>query len=173
MNHNNVKPADARMRYQSENTRTKGFTLLEMLVTLIILASVLAGVINLLSVTRQSNEYSKQNLLRRQAIRRFADDVRRDVADAQRSIIENESLVLTNEVSGSKVSYKIESNSTITRRVESIDDANRSTDTYAVGSDAEIKVSLIQEYNAVQWTIAESVGANQPIDIVAAKRPLQ
>ncbi|MCS7469859.1 prepilin-type N-terminal cleavage/methylation domain-containing protein [Stieleria sp. ICT_E10.1] len=149
---------------------TGGFTLIELLLVLTLTASLLGGVISLVSIARQSSLRATQNQFHRQEIRRFADDVRRDVRHAARSVVKDGELVLTAATLGRTITYRIDDESLVQRRVVESNDSAPSVDSYAFGKDARVDVRWLEEIRAVRWTITPTQRPKQPIEILASER---
>ncbi|PAY19790.1 hypothetical protein CKO51_09280 [Rhodopirellula sp. SM50] len=133
-------------------------------------ASLLGGVISLVSIARQSSLEATQNQLHRQEIRRFADDVRRDVRHASRSVVKDGELVLTHATSDRTITYQIGEESLVQRRLVESNDSAQSVDSYTFGKDAKVNVQWLEEIRAVRWTIALTQRPQQPIEILASER---
>ena len=73
----NPKPEFRVNRYR--NTRPRGYTLIELLMTMSIAATLIGGASLILSTARTSYRSGKSDSMSRKEIRRFADDLRRDV----------------------------------------------------------------------------------------------
>ncbi|WP_197455240.1 prepilin-type N-terminal cleavage/methylation domain-containing protein [Stieleria neptunia] len=149
---------------------TNGFTLIELLLVLTLTATLLGGVIGLLSIARQSSQQAAQNQFHRQEIRRFADDIRRDVHHAERSVLSDGELVLTAASPDRTTTYRIEDESVVRRRVVESNDSAQSVDSYAFGKDANVDVRWLEELRAVRWTITSKQRPQQPIEILASER---
>ncbi len=147
-----------------------GFTLIELLLVLTLTASLLGGVISLVSVARQSSLQATQNQFHRQEVRRFADDVRRDVRHAERSVVKDGELVLTVTTSDRTITYQIDEESLVQRRLVESNDSAQSVDSYAFGDDAKVDVRWLEDIRAVQWTITSRQRPKQPIEILASER---
>lgn len=153
---------------RSAKCRRGGFTIIEVITVLVVAIALLGGAVSLMAIAGRSHQQSKQNLLRRQGIRRFAEDLRRDVSLADDRKINDGKLVLINSALGAEVSYRPDSRTAIIRNVQKTENEIASSDQYIVGRDATIEVNWIDEINAVQWTITEAGSGNQPIEIIAA-----
>ncbi|MCO8125394.1 type II secretion system GspH family protein [Stieleria sp. TO1_6] len=150
--------------------RRSGYTLVEIVLVLALMSSFLGATVGLLSLARDSNQLAQQNLLQRQELRRFADDVRRDVWTAKSSSLSDGQLVLTSDSSDSRIVYEVESESSIRRRVENDDDPQRIEDQYRFGDPIRIEVVRQEAFNAIQWTFTDAARLEDPIQIIAAMR---
>ena len=167
-------------RFSSARVATRkvssGFTLLELLLVLSLLSSLLGGTIGLVAIARKSDQQAKRSGLIRQEIRRFADDVRRDVNAAVDVEVTEDGLILSQDSDDPRVVYRTASDSTVSRLVKSSTEKVKSKDRYAVGNDADIRVELVDEVNAnqdrnfIQWTIKESDRPGKPIRIIAVRK---
>ncbi|WP_372898713.1 hypothetical protein [Stieleria sp.] len=147
-----------------------GFTLVELLLVLTLTASLLGGVISLVSIARRSSLEATQNQFHRQEIRRFADDIRRDVRHSTRSVVKDGELELTTATSDRTITYQIDNESLVRRRLVESNDSAPSVDRYAFGKDAKVDVQWLEEIRAVRWTITSTQRPQQPIEILASER---
>lgn len=157
-----------------KNTRA-GFTLIEMVLVLTLLTTILGGTIGLMTVVRSSDHRAAQNALNRQDLRRFADDIRRDVRAAEEITLENSQLILTHASSEETIVYHVDSNAVVSRSIKSPSDSsappgNASQDHYVIGREADIQIQVPGESDTVRWTITEADRPQQPVEILAQRR---
>ena len=153
-----------------------GFTLIEILLVLALLTTVLAGVVGLIATMQRRSELVERNLLLRNEIRRFADEMRHDFHSSQRGELTDQSLVLFNADETQKTIYKVDSDSTIRRITEgsSTGGVGRSIvgrDRYEIGNHISVDVRLGQDGRSVRWSIKEVNTASPAIEIVAVRNP--
>ncbi len=153
--------------------RPYGFTLIELLLVLSLLSSFLAGTIGLISVVRDSERAAKQNLTRRMELRRFANDLRRDMAAATSFKISDSQLAIALKTPVWQIVYRTESNQTISRKVTSADDSATAHDRYVISNDAEMSVTSLDNGDTVEWSIRELGQADAPTQIMATNRKQQ
>lgn len=165
----NTAPVIGRRPDHVTTPRRMGFTLVEMLLVLTLLASLLGATIGLMSIARTSNQQAKKELLSRQQIRRFADDVRRDVRSAQELEVVDGKLILSNEEPNRRTVYSVESGSTIRRHIEDSTAQVPLTDHYDIGDSMKIEIQTMDPIGAVQWTFTQSDRPSQPIQILASR----
>ncbi len=165
----NTAPVIGRRSDHVTTPRRMGFTLIEMLLVLTLLASLLGATIGLMSIARTSNQQAKKELLSRQQIRRFADDVRRDVRSAQELEVVDGKLILSNEEPSRRTVYSVESGSTIRRHIEDASVQVPLTDHYRFNDSIKIEVQTMDPIGAVQWTLTQSDRPSQPIQILASR----
>ena len=173
MSKNNASPIRSRPMRLGANHSSKGFTLIELLLVLALTSALLGGTIGLTSIARGSNQLAKQNLLKRQEIRRFADDIRRDIRLAESSNVADGELVLSNTSLDWRIVYQVESNSSVSRSVEKMNNPTVMRDDYTIGISARIEIQWLDGINAVRWTVTEMDSPNQPIQIMASQRSSQ
>ena len=173
MNEIKTDPIHLRSTVRHANNHPKGFTIIELLIVLAVTSSVLGGTIGLISIAQGSNQQSKQNLFQRQEIRRFADDMRRDIRRAESSTLSDGKLVLLDTSLDREVAYQVESDSVVRRSEENIEARSVARDGYNIGISARITVQWLDEINAAQWTITENERLVQPIHIIASHRTTQ
>lgn len=161
-----VRDDQRRIGYGSTNWRG-GFTLIELLMVLSLIASILGGTISLMTLVRGSDQQSQQNLLRRSEVRRFADDVRRDVHAADEINIEKKELVLKSAGSDSLIRYRTGSRATIERETMSADQSVIARDQYALADDADIRIESSEQDRSVRITIDELNSNARTIEIIA------
>ncbi|SMP58615.1 prepilin-type N-terminal cleavage/methylation domain-containing protein [Neorhodopirellula lusitana] len=153
---------------------SSGFTLIELMVVLSLVSTLLGGAIGLIAVVRQSESQAKLNLENRQGIRRFADDVRRDVALARRIEVDakgqEKKMVIVRQADSPRIEYQAGPGSQIHRVVINESQEPLGQDSYLIGTNATIDVELLDETNSVRWTITEKDGGAPPIAILAVRR---
>lgn len=154
-------------------TRSRlGFTLIELILVLSMVGSLLGGTISLLSLAQKSNQRGQRNFLDRQEIRRFADDVRRDMHAAEKAELAAAELVLTIASPPSEITYRVADGSLVRLVTNSEDGTQRSQDRYVLASDEKIAMSWVEEGAKVRWTITSPNRPLRPVRIIAARRSL-
>ncbi|WP_182865155.1 prepilin-type N-terminal cleavage/methylation domain-containing protein [Rhodopirellula sp. JC639] len=149
----------------------RGYTLIELLLVLALTSSLLGGVIGLMTIARKSDDAAERNLFRRQEIRRFADDLRRDVRAAAEIDLDADELVLGAASSDVVTRYQIESGATVIRRIDKGDAKRSAIDHYEVGNASRVEFELIDGNAAVRCTVSDGEGHGAAIQILAIKRP--
>ncbi|KLU01638.1 putative transmembrane protein [Rhodopirellula islandica] len=161
-----------------------GFTLIETLVTLALVIAMLGGTLGLVSLMRTSSQHATTAALDRQEIRRLANDIRRDVADANQVEVEGAQLILDFSDSDSRIVYDFGSEPAFARTVEStaqsINDSLIASDRYLISerSQVQLQLQLLSEDDAdsdreaslVELTVALPDRPTEPIQILAAPR---
>lgn len=148
-----------------------GFTLIEILLVFSLLGSLLGGTIGLIRVIRQSNQNAQQNLVMRQEIRRFANDLRRNVGSANQVRIEDGKLVAT--VASPQSSTIYQTTPDHVERITHFDpepnagSVTRSIERYVVGSRLSSQLELVNEPVGVRWTFTQDDRPDEPIEIIA------
>lgn len=151
--------------------RASGFSLVELLVALSLLGMVLSGTIGLVAMVRTSTHNATSNRLHRQEIRRFADDLRRDVHAANSATVENDELILAYASNESTATYRADSQSSLHRTVA--DDSASSRDAYKVPSTARIRFESIDDGRLIRVTFTDPDRPLQPIEIIATRKTQQ
>lgn len=169
MNPKSVKPESVNSRGMIRPMRSAhGYTLVEMIVMLAMLIALLGGTVLVMSMVRTSDQSSSQNLAVRQEIRRFADDLRRDLRSASRFQIDKTKLDLTHAISGSEITYRVDQMLHQINRVEELPGStNSASDRYAFGQNATIKIETVESLNAVRLTVTDVRRPDDPIRILA------
>ncbi|QEF99090.1 hypothetical protein Mal15_31500 [Stieleria maiorica] len=150
---------------------SRGYTLIELLLVLALASALLGGVIGLMTIARKSDGAAEENLFRRQEIRRFAGDLRRDVRAAGEIDLDADELVLADASSDAVTRYQIESGATVVRRVSEGDSKRSAIDHYDIGSAATMEFQLIDGNAAVRCTVSDGDGHGESIQILAFQRP--
>lgn len=151
-------------------SRRGGFTLIELVLVLTLTSALLGGVIGLMSIARGSDQQSIRNLVQRQEIRRFADDIRRDLRRSENSALTVDEFVLSDASQNRRILYQIDSGSTIIRTIRDDNDLVVLRDKYSVGNNARIEVDWLEDAQTIRWAITEADRPNHPIQIIAAGR---
>lgn len=160
-----------------------GVTIIELMVVITLLTAILGGTINLMSVLVASDRRSEQRRLQRGEIRRFADDLRRDLSRSVAFEATEDRLVIlpagevVGDVAGdretiTKIIYEVRPDSHLSRLVQRNRSAAPSRDDYRVGGEkktamTEIKFESIEPPGAVRWTIFDPDTMGKPLRIVA------
>lgn len=152
---------------------TRGFTLIEILLVLSLLGCLLGGTIGLIKIIRDSDQAAKQSHITRQEIRRFANDLRRDVRSADQLAIEEAKLVINTDSPPSEIRYQITANQV--ERTKSIepDEIRHSQDRYLIGPDHSSGLKLLENDTAVTWTFTQTDRPDEPIEIIAYRAEKQ
>ncbi|WDQ16357.1 PulJ/GspJ family protein [Rhodopirellula sp. P2] len=158
--------------------RRVGFTLIEMVVTLALVIAMLGGTLALVSLIRTSGQRATASVRDRQEIRRLANDLRRDVADATDLEVEGSLLILTLSDPESRILYDFGSEPLFSRSVESNEPALKASDRYLINEDSQVAIRLQpdsvddaeQEPSLVELVITLPNRPSQPIRILAAQR---
>tara|TARA_A100001391_G_scaffold204057_1_gene198338 strand:- start:969 stop:1541 length:573 start_codon:yes stop_codon:yes gene_type:complete len=162
----------ANRRAVRENRRS-GFTLIELLLVLSMLSTLLGGTIGLLALVHNSNDRGQQNLLHRQEIRRFADDVRRDMHASSAAEIRESELILMFASPESKIVYRADGGSLLRRQTSGTDESPAGQDQYRIDDKAMIAVDWLEQGTQVRWTITPTDRPHSPVQIIASKRLTQ
>lgn len=149
---------------------SRGFTLIEVLLVLTLVSTLLASTISLMMIVKKSDKQAARTLQNRHDIRRFADDIRRDLQSEREVRIQGSDLLIDNESESSQTTYRVRSGSAIDRVVTDADQKPTARETYEVGIHAKIEVRWLEEDRLIQWTIVESNRKSRPIQIVAVLR---
>ncbi|TWT64818.1 prepilin-type N-terminal cleavage/methylation domain-containing protein [Allorhodopirellula solitaria] len=158
-------------RIQRQTNGSKlGFTLIEVLLVLVLVSSLLAGVAGLLSLVRVSNQNGSSRSLHRHEIRRFANDLRRDMHSTQNAGMSNGELTLTSEDPSWEVVYRVEDGTLSRRKQNDADPPVVSTDRYGIDGEATIDLEWLEEGSEIQWTITSPDRSEDPVQIVASRR---
>lgn len=147
-----------------------GYTLIEVLLVLSLVSSLLGGTIGLMSIVQKSDKNSKQSFVIRQELRRFADDIRRDIHAANDVSIDESILTLSRASSEQSIIYRVDSKTSVSRVILNADESSAARDEYTIGRDAVMQIESLGDGNLVQWTITESDRPNLPIRIITATR---
>ncbi|WP_233215744.1 type II secretion system protein [Rhodopirellula bahusiensis] len=160
--------------------RRHGFTLLETLVMLTMVIAMLGGTLALVSLIRTSSQHATADGLDRQEIRRLANDIRRDVADANQVEVDGSRLILDFSDSNSRIVYDFGSEPAFARTVESTDESVQSSDRYLINKSSQVELRLQplsedeadsdRETSLVELTVALPDRPTKPIQILAAPR---
>lgn len=150
--------------------RAGGFTLIEVVLVLTLFSTLLASTISLVTIVKRSDRQASRSFQHRQDIRRFADDVRRDLHRGDDVQINGNEVVIRNQREVLQTIYEIRSNTTIARVVLDSDQNSIASEIYQVGIEAQIEVQWLQEDRLIQWTLTETNRESQPLVIAAALR---
>lgn len=150
--------------------RCNGFTLVELLLVLVLTSSLLGATIGLMSLVSRSHKQATQSLFQRQEIRRFADDLRRDVRSAETSALVDGKLILSYASPVREIVYSVQSASAVSRAIKGTKGTDAPLDHYRFGVLANIDVQSLDLTNAVQWTLTQSDRPGRPIQIIASPR---
>jgi prepilin-type N-terminal cleavage/methylation domain-containing protein len=143
-----------------------GFTLIEILVVVSMLAMLLAGILSLVTLIRQSSERADKDLLIRQEIRRFAENLRHDVHRSSNLTLDAEGSKLTLKNAEKSIDYEFVSPSTITRTLNS-DSMPLARDRYGIGYDLNVILQSLDDGKTVQCTFEDRERNGIPIQIAA------
>ncbi len=155
----------------SRQPRPQGFTLIEILLVLSLLASVLSGTVGLLSLVQKSNQQGQENLMQRREIRRFANDLRRDMRSAGEAEIKEDQLVLKNQSPPLEIIYQVDKGELTRSQAGGDDKAIKSYDQYRLGDQARSAIEWVEPGSRVQWLITLPALSETPIVILATRRP--
>ncbi|TWT92243.1 prepilin-type N-terminal cleavage/methylation domain-containing protein [Neorhodopirellula pilleata] len=162
----------SRSHRHARRSIVSGFTLIEIVLVLSLVGSLLAGTIGLMSIASESTKQAKERRLSRSEIRRFADDVRRDVAEADEVTVEGEVMTISNGTPPTTIIYRIEPGQIRrTKQTQSDDTSDQeSRDRYLVGPMFNIQTALKDDNRIVQWTLTQIERPEDPLKIMAARR---
>lgn len=148
----------------------RGFTLIELMLVLTLVTTLLASTISLMTIVKRSDHQARRSFQNRQDIRRFADDVRRDLRSASNVQIRGKDVLIGSQSQTTQTTYKIRPGTSIARVVVDSDQDSATQETYGVGIGAEIEVKWLEQDRLIQWTITDTNQRKQPIEIVSALR---
>ena len=161
------------MRWRSIGIRSaprQAYTLLELIVVISLLASLLAGMLSLVSAVSTSSRQADKNFRAQQEILRFAGDLRRDFKRSDRMEVDADDKKLTCGDNTQTVQYKLVSPSTIDRIVLDKRSVPLAKDRFVVGVDAEVTLQSLDNGRTAQWSIAGRWMTDNPILIAASLR---
>lgn len=147
-----------------------GLTLIELILVLSMVGALLGGAISLLALTQKSSQKGQSNFVARQEVRRFADDVRRDMHMAETADLTKTELVLKVQSPSSEIVYRVDDGELVRTASDGGDGAPTSHDRYVLASDEQIDVSWVKEGELVQWSFTSADGPRRPVRIIAARR---
>ena len=147
----------------------RGFTLIELVLVLALVATLLGSTISLMTIVKRSDQQAKRSFQTRRDIRRFADDVRRDLHSASKVQIQGTQtqgtgVLVVTENQTPPTTYEIRPGTVIVRVVG--DSATH--ERYDIGIEAKVDVKWLEVDRLIQWTITEANPKRQPIVIVSA-----
>jgi len=158
------------MRRVSPKKVVAGTTLVELVLTLSLVSVLLGGMVGLASIIRTSDQRSTTDRSNRQEIRRFADDVRREIHIADEIDVQSDGIVLSNTTQATKTTYRVVSGSVISRTVETDGDSVSARDVYTLGRELETKIESLEEDRLIRWTLTESDRLLRPVVIDASRK---
>lgn len=147
-----------------------GFTLIELILVLSMVGALLGGTISLLALAQKSNQRGQQNFLARREIRRFADDVRRDMHAAETAELADGELVLKLTSPPSAIIYRVADGSLLRTASDGAEQTHKSRDRYVLASDEQIAVSWVDEGETVAWSFTSPDRPLHPVHVTAARR---
>ncbi|MDA9858988.1 type II secretion system GspH family protein [Rubripirellula sp.] len=143
------------------------FTLIEILVSLVILSSLMGSALGLLTLVQRSNERATSNRLFRQQVRAFAKMFRED-ADARDSELlfdsNGELRVLTTT---ENITYRIVDGSKISRVQTTTDQQITRREDFDFGAGIEVQLSQDPADATARWIITDRRFRKQPITVIA------
>lgn len=149
------------------------FTLIEILVVLSLTTALMGIAIGLVNLASDSNQNAQQSFLHRQEIRRFANELRRDMHQSLGSEVSDDQRSVTITSQDQRIRYQVDSSpnsnhATLSREVIGTDGESLSSDSYSVMVVGQIEVRQLKQYNAVQWTITDGDRPDMPLQIIAS-----
>lgn len=156
---------------QRRNTDRRGFTLIEVVLALSLVGGLLTGILGVLSLVQQSERSAGESVIHLQSIRRFADDVRRDVHECESLQLQKGQLQCALEDS-KLVTYEIQSDNVVTRTLR-VDLKTMATETYHLFEAGQVDLQSIDDGRAILCTISDSQRPQRPYTILASRRPIE
>ncbi|MDA9777806.1 type II secretion system GspH family protein [Rubripirellula sp.] len=143
------------------------FTLIETVVSLVILSSLMGSAFGLLTLVQRSNERATSNRMFRQQVRAFAKMFRKDANARDSELIFEDTGELRVFTKTKKITYQIVDGSKIVRIQTTIDQQITQRERFDFGEDIDLQISQGPTETIAHWLITDRRFPQQSITVVA------
>ena len=143
------------------------FTLIETVVSLVILSSLMGSAFGLLTLVQRSNERATSNRMFRQQVRAFAKIFRKDANARDSELIFEDTGELRVLTKTKKITYQIVDGSKIARIQTTIGQQMTQRERFDFGEDIDLQISQGPAETIAHWRITDRRFPQQSITVVA------